>query len=178
MAHSPFWVVKVTSWCDLYLHFYTWVFYNLVVACDAKRKNFGIFVIFWYQVFRAISSGIRGCDERKQNLNVLVSTIFHIRVKYTFQVSYCTFSKCNLGLAHCGLKLYFLGNSKFFKNSPAKSIPLSTQIFLERFVFVFMVENAFTVSLESFFFIPSASIVLSSKSWLTSKYFTPFFLFY
>ena len=50
-----------------------------------------------------------------------------------------------------------------FLNSPANSVPLSTQNFLGQFFFVVIVKKARTNSLESFVFILFASTVLSNR---------------
>ena len=63
------------------------------------------------------SSGIQGCDELRKIVNVLVSMIFHIAVKYIFQGSYCKLSKCSLSLTHCRVNLYSFSSAKFFKIS-------------------------------------------------------------
>ena len=46
------------------------------------------------------------------NLNIisklLVSIIFQVTVKYDFHGSYCTFSKCSLGLTQCRINMYAL----------------------------------------------------------------------
>ena len=105
-------------------------------------------------------------------MKVLESIVFHVTVKYIFQGSYCTFSECSLVLTQC--KVCIPSALHSFLNSPANSVPLSTQLFLGRFYFVIIVKNAQTVSLETFLFIPSASTVLSNMSWRTRRYFTPF----
>ena len=64
-----------------------------------------------------------------------------------------------------------------FLNSPANSVPWSTQFFFGVFFLVFIFEKVLSVSFEFFVFIPFASTVLSNKSWRTSKYFTPLLSF-
>ena len=63
--------------------------------------------------------------------------------------------------------------AQIFLNSPANSVPRSTQIFFGRFRFVIIFENASRVSFEPFVFIPRSSIVLSNMSCRTSKYLIP-----
>ena len=50
-------------------------------------------------------------------------------------------------------------------------------VFFGLFFLVFIFESDLTVSFESFVFIPSASTVLSNKSWRTSENFTPLLSF-
>ena len=73
--------------------------------------------ILWYRVHRTNFSGIQDSDEVKHSVNALVSIIFHVTVKYNLQGSYCTFSKCSLGLIHCRVNLYSFSFAKFFEVS-------------------------------------------------------------
>ena len=65
----------------------------------------------------SIFSGIRGCDELKQLVNILVAIIFRVMVKSFFQGSYCTISKCSFSLTHCGVNLQSFSFAKFFELS-------------------------------------------------------------
>ena len=60
---------------------------------------------------------IQGCDEWRQFVNVHVSIIFQVTVKYLFRWSYCTFSKCSLSVTHCSVNLCFFSSAEFFKLS-------------------------------------------------------------
>ena len=105
-------------------------------------------------------------------VNVLLSIVFHVTVKFIFRRSYCKFSRCSRGLTHHGLNLYSFSFAYFIKLSN-KICSFVNPIFLGRFFFVIKDKNARTVSLESFVFIPFASTVLSNRSWRTRRYFTP-----
>ena len=107
-------------------------------------------------------------NELSQFLKVLVSINFHVTVRYNFQGPYLTFTNCSLNLNHCKVNLYSFIALHSFPNPLASFVHLSTQIFLSQFVFVIIVENARTVSFESFVFILFASTVLSNRSWRTS----------
>ena len=108
----------------------------------------------------------------RQFTNALVSIFFHVTLKYFFQGSYCTFSKCGFGLTHCRVNLYFFSFANFYTLSsnfrslvdPSSCGPI---------IFVIIVKNARTVSLESCVFIPFASAVLWNRSWQTGSYFKP-----
>ena len=50
-------------------------------------------------------------------MNVLVSVIFHITVKYVFQGQYCTFSTCKPNLRFCRVNLYSFSFANFCKSS-------------------------------------------------------------
>ena len=118
-------------------------------------------------------TGIQGCDEFSQFVNVFVSIVFFETVQYILREPYCAFSKCSRSLIHCRLNLYSFSFAKYLKvSSNSHSLPLSNQNFLGRFFFVLMVKNARTFSLESFVFIPFAYTVLSNTSWRTSRYIT------
>ena len=71
----------------------------------------------------------------------------HVSVKHNFQGSYCTLSKYSRNLTHRTVNLYSFGNS------PATSVPLSTQNLAVRFFFVILVKNERTVFVESLVFI-------------------------
>ena len=88
-----------------------------------KGQKVGILYIFWYQVYRAIFSRVYYCNELSQFVIVLVSIVFLVTVRYIFQRSYCTFSKCSLGLTHCRVNLYSFSFALLFKHS-SKFCPL------------------------------------------------------
>ena len=46
-----------------------------------------------------------------------LSIIFHVMLWFIFQGSYCTFSKCNLGLTQCSVSLYSFSFANFSKLS-------------------------------------------------------------
>ena len=62
---------------------------------------------------------------------------------------------------------------KNFSIYRAKAVPLSSQTFLGRLLFVIIVENARWFSLECFVFFLFASTVLSNNTWRISGHFTP-----
>ena len=76
---------------------------GLLYRMNSKSK---ILTIFGIKSTEQIFSGIQCCDELRLFVNVLVSIIFHVTVKYVFQGSYCTFSKCSLSLTNSRVKRY------------------------------------------------------------------------
>ena len=92
-------------------------------------------------------------------------------VKYIFQGSYCTFSKCSLSLTHCRVNFYSFSFPKFSKTS-SKFYSFVDPQFLSRFFFAIIV-NKCTSRFLAIFFILFASTVLSDKSGRTNRYFTP-----
>ena len=117
-------------------------------------------------------SEIRSWDELGQFVNVLVSIIFHVTVKYTFQWLFCTFSKCSHALTQCSVILHSFGFAKFQELSSTFCSLADSVFFVGGLVLVNIDKNAPTVSLESFSFILFASTVLSNKCRLTGRYFT------
>ena len=115
--------------------------------------------------------GIEGCDELRQCVGVLVFAIIHVTVKHSFQGLYCTFIKGSCCLTHLEWSCISSALHSFL-NYSANSVPLLTQFFVGRFLFVVIVKNARTVTLDSFVFIPSTPTVLSNRSWRLSRYFT------
>ena len=95
-------------------------------------------------------------------MNVLVSFIFHVTVKYKFQGSYCTFSKCIPSRTHCSIDLISFSFALFFKLS-CKFRSLVDPNCFRSILFVSIVKNARAVCLESFVFISFVSTVLSKK---------------
>ena len=139
-----------------------------------KKAEFLIF--FGIKPIEQFFSGIQGCNELRRFLNVPVSLSFHITLKYVFHGSYCTFSKCSLSLTQCRINVFSFRFLHSFLNSPANSVPLSTQIFRGHFLFVIMVKIARTVTPESFVFIPFASTVPSSRLWRTTNTLNRYYL--
>ena len=80
-------------------------------------QDVGVHSIFWYQVYRSISSRIQCCNNMSQFVNVTVSMIFHVPVTYIFQALFCTISKCSVGLNHCRLRSYSFSFAIFFRFS-------------------------------------------------------------
>ena len=56
------------------------------LALQNERKV-GIRGVLWFQVYRELFSGLQGCDELRQFVNVLVFKIFHVHVRYVFHGS-------------------------------------------------------------------------------------------
>ena len=102
-------------------------------------------------------------------VNVLVSIIFHVTVKYTFQGSYRAFSNCSLTLTHFWVDLFSFGFAEFFKPSSTFYSLVNPNI-LVQFFSVNIVKNARIVSMESSVFIPVASTVQSNRFWRISSY--------
>ena len=62
-----------------------------------KKSEFLIFSV--NKSIKHFSSGIQRYDQLRQFVNVVVSTTFQVTV-FLFQGSFCTLSKCSLGLTH------------------------------------------------------------------------------
>ena len=171
MASKCFWWVSQTWRCERCLQFSTWIFYILLVASCTERKNVGILDILWYQICRAVFSGIQGCDEWTQFVNVLASIIFHVTVKLIFQGSFVTISKWSLSLIPCGVTLYSFSFAMVFKTLQQLSFPAQPKIpWMDSFC---NHSQKWPLSLESFVFNLFPSTVLSNRSWRTSRYFSP-----
>ena len=67
---------------------------GLLYRMDKKSEFFTFFGIKSIEPFLP-----EFINELSQFVNVLVSIVFHVTVKYIFQGSYCTFSKCSFGLS-------------------------------------------------------------------------------
>ena len=99
---------------------------------------------------------------------------FHVALEYFSQELFRTFSSCNLSLIHCRVNVYSFSFA-YFLNSQARSVPLSTQMYLGHF-FLILVKKAQTVSLESFVFTLFATNVLPDRSWRATRCYTPLIL--
>ena len=130
-----------------------------------------------FHVYATIVSRIHCYKKVRLYMNVLVPIILHVAIHNVIEWPYCTFCKCCFRLAHCRINSFSFRAAKNFLNSPAMSVPWSTQFFFGLFILVIIFENVLTVSFVSFVFIPFASTVLSNKSWRSSKYFTPLLSF-
>ena len=108
-------------------------------------------------------SGNQGSDKFRHSVNVLVSKVFHVTVKYIFQGSYCTFSKGSLGLSHCRRILYFFSLPKFFEPSSKFRSLVNPNLFASIFSCNHN-QNARSVSVEPFSFILLGSTVLPNRS--------------
>ena len=146
---------------------------NLGVLYSRSGQKVGILDLFWYQVYQKKFSGIESFDELRQFVNLHVSIIFRLTVKYILQGLYCTFSKCTLSLTHCRVKLFSFSFAQFFKLS-SNFLSLVDPSVFGSIPFCNHSKNARTVSFKPFVFIPFACTVLSNRSWWTSRYFTPF----
>ena len=76
---------------------------GLLYRKDKKAEFFTFFVIKSTEQFL---QEFLCCNKFSQFVKVLVSIVFHVTVKYNFQGSYCTFSKCSIGLTRCRVNLY------------------------------------------------------------------------
>ena len=95
---------------------------------------------------------------------IIVPITFHVTLNYSFQGTYCAFSKCSLSLTPCSVSLYSHGFAQFFKPFCKFRSVVDPKFFC--FVFsLIMVKNAWTVSLKSFAFVLFASTVLWNRSW-------------
>ena len=136
-------------------------------------QKVGILNIFWYQVYWAFFSRFQGCGQLRKFLNVLVSIVFYVTLRYIFQGSYCTFSKCRLSVIHCRGKLNSSWFAYVFKLSSNFS-SLVYPILFGSLLFCNQSQNSeWTVSLQSFVFILFVSTVLSNRSRRTSRYLSP-----
>ena len=69
-----------------------------------KKSDF--FTFFGIESIEHFLSQFSSAKKLSQFVNVLISIVFHVMVKYIFQGSYCTFNKCSLGLTYCRVNLY------------------------------------------------------------------------
>ena len=122
-----------------------------------------IFTFFWYHVYRSIFSGNQACNELIQLVELLESKDFRVTVKWIFQGSCCTFSKCSLSFTHCRVNLFSFIFAWFSSTYQQLLFPCRPNFF-GSIHFVIMLKNAPTVSRESLIFISFASTVLSNKS--------------
>ena len=101
---------------------------------------------------------------------VLVSFVFHVTVKYVFQVSYCTFSKCSLGLTHCRVNLYTFSFSYFSLQQTL--FPCEPKVFRTILSCNHSLKwtNCF---LGIFCFHPFCIYSSIKQAWRTRRYFTP-----
>ena len=169
MAYNPSWRLTHSLRCELCLGFQIWVLFILVVACCTEWTNSRN---SWHSLISSLSgtfSPIQGCDELRPFVNVLVSIISLLTVRFISKRSYCTFSKCSFSFTHYIVSLYSFIFAKFFELS-SKFCSLVDPVCLVFFFGIFF-GNARKVSLGSFVF---ASTVLSNRSWRTSGYFIPF----
>ena len=174
MPYNRFWSVSHTSRCELCLQIWTWVSFSSRCGFNKMDKKIEFLTTFGIKSPRQFSSRTQSYDESRQFLNVLVSIIFHITLKKNFQRLHCTFSKFSFNLNQCRVKLVSFGHAKFSKLS-TKICFLADPFLFRRIFFVIIVKNAQTVSLLSFVFVNFTTMILSSRSWRNSKYFTPFF---
>ena len=117
MAYNPSWRLTHALRCELCLGFQIWVLFILVVACCTEWTNSRN---SWHSLISSLSgtfSAIQGCDKLRHFVNVLVSIISHLTVRFISQRSYCTFSKCSFSLTHYRVILYSFIFGKFFELS-------------------------------------------------------------
>ena len=108
----------------------------------------------------------------RQNVKVFVSMLIHVTVKNNLKDRIICWA--NAALVSLIVELICTPPTlQTLSNSPAYSVILSTETFLDHFFFLIMFEKLRIVSLESFRFISIASTVLSNKFWWTIKHFKP-----
>ena len=73
--------------------------------------------IFGIKSTEPFFTGIQGPDELRHFVNVLVSIIFHITVKYIFQGSQGTFGKFSRSLTYCRVTLHSFNLAEFYELS-------------------------------------------------------------
>ena len=114
VACNHSWRASYTSTLEPCFHSYTRVSSILVVACSQKWTKVGILNIFWYQVYQAVFYGRHCFDKLRQFVNVFLSIIFKVTIKFVFHGSFCTFRNCSLILTHCRVNTYSLSLTKTF----------------------------------------------------------------
>ena len=93
------------------------------------------------------------CYTFVQNIGVLLSTEFHVTVKFIFQWSHGLFTKCRFSLIQCMLDMFYFSFADLTENF-SKFYNVVNFYFLCRFCFQNMAMGARTFSLELFYFVP------------------------
>ena len=118
-------------------------------------------------------STVQGCDKSSQCVTVLVFIVFHVAAKKFFSKIVFYVQQRQPLVTDC--RAVFLTSAlQSCSNTATLSAPLSTKVFIGLYSFVIKVEKALTVSFDSFFFFPFASVVQPNKSRRTSNYLAPF----
>ena len=98
-----------------------------------KKSEFGTFLSI--ESIEQFLSRIKACDDVRQIANVCVSLIFKSTEKNIIQGPYCTFGKVSHSQPLLSEFDFFL-RCKLPLNSQWNSVPLSTQVFLGRLIFL------------------------------------------